>query len=277
MRRWMGKDLCEQCEKAKETRDREAAQQQRAAREASLQAYRATLEQVAQGSPAAPLLDELHRTAPGTGLAEKDLQKMNSDAVERRLSGVIADEVVTTEEEQGIAELLTGLGLAWGDVVAHHPQLGNQFLIGMANAGRLPAIEDSQLMTKRGEVVHLEQPAALMKEVVRRQYVGGYSGFSFPIGKTGIRYRVGGVRGHSEVVGTELQVADQGTLVISSLRAVFIGNKSTMDMPYAKLVGVQVFTDGIRFNLSNRQRAPLFKLPSGDVVAAFINTAMQST
>jgi hypothetical protein len=202
---------------------------------------------------------------------------MNANAVERRLGQAIADEVVTPEEEEGIDTLLNGLGLAWGDVTAHHPEFGAQFLIGMANAGRLPTVLDSRLMTKRGEVVHLEQPAALMKEVVRRQYVGGYSGFSFPIGKTGIRYRVGGVRGHSEVVGTELQVADQGTIVISSQRAVFIGNKSTMDMPYAKLVGVQVFTDGIRFNLSNRQRAPLFKLPSGDVVAAFINTAMQKS
>lgn len=77
------------------------------------------------------------------------------------------------------------------------------------------------------------------------------------------------------MVGSQLQVADQGTLVVSSQRALFIGNKSTIEMPHAKLVGVQVFTDGIRFNLSNRQRAPLFKLPSGDVVAAFVHTAMQ--
>lgn len=74
----------------------------------------------------------------------------------------------------------------------HHPELGNRYLVAMANDGRLPVVQGSRLMTKRGEMVHLEQPASLVKEVAVRQYVGGYSGWSFPIGKTGIRYRVGG-------------------------------------------------------------------------------------
>ena len=277
MRRWLGKDLCEACEKAQQTHDREVAQEERAARDQARTRYEELLGQVAQGAPAAPLLDELRQTAPRTGLQEKELEKMNAGAVQRRLTGALADEVLTPEEEQGIDALLAGLGLSWGEVTEHHPELGNRYLVAMANDGRLPVVQDSRLMCKRGEVVHLEQPASLMKEVAVRQYVGGYSGWSFPIGKTGIRYRVGGVRGHSEVVGSQLQVADQGTLVVNSQRAVFIGNKSTIEMPYAKLVGVQVFTDGIRFNLSNRQRAPLFKLPSGDVVAAFIHTAMQQT
>jgi hypothetical protein len=32
---------------------------------------------------------------------------------------------------------------------------------------------------------------------------GGYRGFSFPIGKRGIRYKVGGARGHSVEIGTK--------------------------------------------------------------------------
>ena len=79
-----------------------------------------------------------------------------------------------------------------------------------------------------------------------------YSGFSFPIGKTGIRYRVGGARGHSVVVGQRLQVDDTGTLSISSKRAVFIGNRKTIEMPYSKLVNLSVYTDGVQFHLSNR-------------------------
>jgi hypothetical protein len=275
IRRWMGKDLCERCEDARRQHDREAAQAERVSHDQARERYRQLLEQVAQGAPAAPLVDQLRQTAPRTGLDEKDLERMNADAAQRRLQAAVADDRLTPDEEQGFDGVLQGLGLSWGEVTEHHPELSSRYLVAMANDGRLPMVADSRLMSKRGEVVHLEQPASLMKEVSVRQYVGGYSGWSFPIGKTGIRYRVGGVRGHSEVVGTQLQVADAGTLVISSVRAVFIGGKSTIEMPYAKLVGVQVFTDGIRFNLSNRQKAPLFKLPSGDVVAAFIHIAMQ--
>lgn len=277
MRRWMGKHLCERCEDAQETKAREKAEADRVARDRARSSYQALLQQVASGVPPGPLLDQLRQTAPQTGLAEKDLEKMNADAAQQRMSEVIADDLLTPEEEQGFDALLEGLGLSMAEVTEHHPGLAGRFLVAMANSGRLPTVEGSRLMTKRGEVVHLEQAASLMKEVSLRQFVGGYSGWSFPIGKSGIRYRVGSARGHSEVVGTQLQVADAGTLVISSQRAVFIGGKSTMEMPYAKLVGVQVFTDGIRFNLSNRKAAPLFKLPSGDVVASFIHDAMQKT
>jgi hypothetical protein len=63
----------------------------------------------------------------------------------------------------------------------------------------------------------MEWPASLMKEVAIREYKGGYSGFSFPVGKTGIRYKVGGSRGHSVQVGTKLDVADTGTHRVSHI------------------------------------------------------------
>jgi hypothetical protein len=62
-------------------------------------------------------------------------------------------------------------------------------------------------MLKRGEVDHYETRAELLKEVALREYRGGYSGFSIPLGKTGIRYRTGGTRGRMVTVGTQIQVA----------------------------------------------------------------------
>jgi hypothetical protein len=116
--------------------------------------------------------------------------------------------------------------------------------------------------------------AALMKEVTMREFRGGSSGFSFRIAK-GVRYRTGSFRGHSVVVGTQLQVADTGVLAVTSTRIVFLGSRKTVEIPYSKLVGLEVFTDGIRFSASNRQNAPLFRLESGDVVGATVNTAVQ--
>ena len=72
-----------------------------------------------------------------------------------------------------------------------------------------------------------------------------------------------------------MQIADTGPLAVTSARVVFLGGRKTMEMPYSKLVGFEVFTDEICFNVSNRQNAPLFRLGSGEVVAATANAAMQ--
>jgi len=140
----------------------------------------------------------------------------------------------------------------------------------------LPEVASPHILAKKGEVVHYECPANLMKEVGVRQYQGGYSGFSFPIGKTGIRYRVGATKGHSVQVGTQLQVADSGLLSITNKRVVYTGSRKTVDMPYSRLINLTAYSDGIQFHLSNRVNASLFTMSSGaNVVAAIVNHAAQ--
>ncbi len=85
-----------------------------------------------------------------------------------------------------------------------------------------PTAVDSPLLLKAGEVAYLSVPAALSRMVTRTRYVGGSSGFSFPIGHTGIRYRVGTYRGHP-VQRQALTNLDTGTLVVSTQRVAFIG------------------------------------------------------
>lgn len=126
----------------------------------------------------------------------------------------------------------------------------------------------------RAKIVFMETNAALLKEVAKREYQAGYGGFSFPLGK-GVRYRTGRVRGHSVVVGTELQTSDAGVLSITSARVVFLGGRSTIEVPYTKLVGLHVYSDGVRFNVSSRKTAPLLRVQNGELVAAVINGAVQ--
>jgi hypothetical protein len=114
-----------------------------------------------------------------------------------------------------------------------------------------------------------------MKEVAIRQYQGGNRGLSIPIGKTGVRYRVGGVRGRMVQVGTQLQVADSGILAITNKRAVYMGSKTRIDMPLPKLLNLNVFSDGLQFHMSNRVNPPLFQLDQSEIVAAIVNAAAQ--
>ena len=108
-----------------------------------------------------------------------------------------------------------------------------------------------------------------------KEYRGGYHGVSIPIGKTGVRYRVGGVRGRMVQVGTQLQVADTGLLAVTNKRAVYMGSRKTIDMPLAKLVNLNVFTDGVQFHMSNRVNPPLFQTDQSEIVAALVNAAAQ--
>jgi hypothetical protein len=92
-----------------------------------------------------------------------------------------------------------------------------------------------------------------------------------------VRYRVGQSRGHLVEVGVQTVVQDTGILSVTSQRVVFLGSKKTSEVLYSKLVGLEVFSDGIRLHASNRQNALLFKAPNvGDAIAATINAAMQA-
>ena len=50
--------------------------------------------------------------------------------------------------------------------------------------------------------------------------------------------------------------------------------RSSVECPYAKLIGLNVFDDGVEFNVSNRQKAILLRVPNGRVVGAVVNAAM---
>ena len=247
----------------------EGKTQQQAAR----QRYQTLLSELAQGEAGGPSTTELRQAAVASGLSAEELGREGLAAFSQFTTLALTDDIVTAEEDEQIGRIVDALGLTWDQIRRAHPELPIHLLIAEANAGILPQLASSQLMPKKGEVVHLEWPASLMKEATLREFRGGYGGFSFPIGKTGIRYRVGGARGHSVVVGRQLQVADTGTLSISSRRAVFIGNRRTIEMPYSKLVSLNVFTDGVQFHQSNRQTAPLFQVANGEAVAAVVNAA----
>jgi endogenous inhibitor of DNA gyrase (YacG/DUF329 family) len=210
-----------------------------------------------------------------TGLPAAELAASRTAAFGSYLERAVGDDILTPEEEAHVDRLVQVLGIDLQAFSRAKPDLARHAMIAQANGGVLPEIPSSRLIQKKGEAVHLELPATLLKDVAIRQSQGGYSGFSFPLGKTGIRYKVGGYRGHSVEVGTKRIAADEGVLVISSQRAVFVGNKKTLDLPYSKLLTLTLFSDGVQFHQSNRQSAPVFTVSMPDVVAAFVHAAAQ--
>ncbi len=115
---------------------------------------------------------------------------------------------------------------------------------------------DSGVILKAGEVALWMGQASLIEP--RRQqghYQGSYSGVSFRIAK-GVRYTVGGSRGHY-VPGPEVQTpVDSGRAVVTTQRVLFIGGRSNREWAYSKLVSVDSSANDatVLLSVSNRQK-----------------------
>ena len=237
--------------------------------------YTELLEEVAspKGKPDLATLNATARDAwyrPGEG------QQLLGAALQRRVEAALVDDLLSELEEAGLIGVTASIGLDWREFLASHDGLSDRVAIAQANSGRLPTLAASRLLVKQGEIVHGEFPASLMKEVTLREYRAGYAGLSVPLGRSRTRIHFGGVRGHSVVTGTQLKVSDSGTLVITSQRVVFLGATGTSEMAFAKLANFTMFSDGIQVHLTNRERAPLFRVRNGELVAAIVNAALHA-
>lgn len=107
-----------------------------------------------------------------------------------------------------------------------------------------PAPVQSPLLTKSGEIAILAVAATLSRMVTRTHYVGGSSGFSFPIGHTGIRYRVGTFRGQP-VQQQALTKLDDGTFVVSNQRLAFVGRTKSVSLPLGKILHLELYSNAL--------------------------------
>jgi hypothetical protein len=135
-----------------------------------------------------------------------------------------------------------------------------------------PAIE-SPLQLKKDEHAYLSVPATLSRNQSRTRYVGGSQGFSFPIGHTGIRYRVGSFHGHP-VSQQVLTRVDNGSLVISSQRIAFIGTLKSVLIQLAKVVHVEVYKDAVAVFHEGRENPDFFLVGAPKQVVFYVNWAL---
>lgn len=264
--RLTGRGTCSSC-----------AGSQRQARKDAETEYKLTLsELLSAATPASDIASRLPALAQQAALPERKIRALHLDWLNTYLEQALEDDLLTEQEEARMAEIAKALGIDQETFDSEFEDMKPRLIVAKVNDGRLPTVPNPHIILKKGEVAHAETNAQLLKEVTVREWRGGYSGFSFRIAK-GVRYHTGGARGRSVVVGTKLQAQDAGILSVTSRRAVFAGQRRTVEMPYAKLVDLNVFEDGIQFHMSDRKSPPLFKLEKGlgHVIAAVVNGACQ--
>jgi hypothetical protein len=133
-----------------------------------------------------------------------------------------------------------------------------------------PQPVESPLVLKAKEQAYVSVGAGLARISTRTRYVGQSHGVSFPIGHTGIRYRVGSFSGRP-VQSTSLADLDRGTLVLSNQRIAFIGRVKSVVTMLPKIVHVESYTDALAVFQEGRENPNFYKLPTPQYFLLYLN------
>ena len=209
-----------------------------------------------------PLLMRIGQQAPEATVPEADslrVQALAADGqahdLESRAADMTAEVNLAQEEVQRRSD------------AEHEMGFDAPYLAATLHTNGPPAIQ-SPLILKRGEQASMAVPATPARQQTRRQYVGGSQGFSFPIGHTGIRYRVGSFHGHP-IQQQFLGKLDTGTLVVTNQRIAFIGNVKSTSILLTKLLHVESYSDALAIFQEGREK-PDFYLTAQPKYAVFM-------
>ncbi len=134
----------------------------------------------------------------------------------------------------------------------------NDFLTGLQN-GSIPIkfSGSSPVMLKKDESIsiimeniNLQEPRAV------RQTRAAYGGPTIRVAK-GVSFRLGGASARSES-HDEIKVIDQGKLVLTNKRLIFIGTKRTINIDLRKIMAITPYRDGIESQRENKQKPEYF-------------------
>jgi X-X-X-Leu-X-X-Gly heptad repeat protein len=128
----------------------------------------------------------------------------------------------------------------------------------------------SPLTLKPKEDAYVSVLAVLARQTTRTRYAGGSQGFSFPIGHTGIRYRVGSFNGHP-VQSSSITDIDEGTLVLTNMRIAFIGKLKSVVTQLPKLVHVELYNDALSVFQEGRENPNFYKIAAPQYFLFYVN------
>lgn len=137
-------------------------------------------------------------------------------------------------------------------------RIGMREVIQSWEHGEIPQKQCSGLLLQKGEICHWEEGAGLRVQRTKREYVGGYGSVSVPVPLVrGVRFRVGGFKGHP-IDHTVLEDGGGGLLHVTNQRVCFTGQRCSVAIPYKKMISVGGFENGFVVQTSNEKKPGIF-------------------
>ena len=162
-----------------------------------------------------------------------------------------------SDEEQGKIDRETEI-LKKQEIARQQEKDANDFLMGLENGsitikheGQSPVIlKKNEIISLIMDNIQLQEPRAV------RQTHAAYGGPTIRVAK-GVSFRLGGASARSES-HDEIRVIDNGDLVLTNKRLIFIGTKRTVNIDLRKIVSIVPYRDGIESQRENKQKPEYF-------------------
>ena len=136
----------------------------------------------------------------------------------------------------------------------------------------LPAIR-SPFQLEAGELAYLATDAELARVPMGTQLATSGPGYDVPVTHSGIRHWIGDIRSRSALQQSVTPI-DRGTLVVSSLRLVFIGGAESVALPLVAVVDIEVYADAIAVSRLGTDEPEIFMVTAPRQVAFYLNWAI---
>lgn len=210
------------------------------------------------------LLIEIAKAAPGPTVSEADVEIQAASKLDGQATAL----------DGQVASALSSVARYKEEVASREDAIKAMGFDSLLEAAILqtsgPQPVESPLVLKAGEAAYVSVPATLARVMAKTHYVGGSSGFSFPIGHTGIRYRVGSFRGQP-VQQQAFTKLDTGTFVLSNQRVAFIGRTRSTAIPLGKIMHVEVYSDALAVFIEGRENPDFYLVSQPKYVVFLLN------
>ena len=130
----------------------------------------------------------------------------------------------------------------------------------------LPAVRANGLALGQGEICYFQRQAIGLVPTTRFEQRGGFGGVSVPISDLGFSVTLGKFHGKMTPL-TEMQSVGLGTLYVTDIRIVFVGNHQTVVINARDIVSIDPLEDGVTVRSAN---APAWTFQTGNVEAAAV-------
>jgi len=205
--------------------------------------------------------EDILRIASDSFIDETELKDIIFDAWEEILDNVLADNIITEDEENRLKDILFKFGFNVEELSSKpsYLKLIKSLVLRDILEGKIPSrlkIESPLPFNfLKGEtIVWVFSNVKYYQTRIYRHYTGGSHGVSVRIMK-GVYYRVGGFRGYP-VEEAKLTLIDQGILCVTDKNIYFGGKVKTFRIPYNKIVSFTPYSDGIGIQRDSANAKP---------------------